>query len=174
MKTRLGAKPLVIQLPLGAESDFLGLIDLLEMKQLRWKDESLGAEFVVEDINDALLDEAKKWREQMIELAVEQDDAAMEEYLDGNEPNIETLKKCIRKGTLSSSFVPVLCGSAFKNKGVQPMLDAVIDFLPSPEDLPPVKGINPSDDSEMNRELSDDVPFSALAFKIMNDPFVGS
>jgi elongation factor G len=174
MKTRLGAKPLVIQLPLGAESDFLGLIDLLEMKQLRWKDESLGAEFVVEDINDALLDEAKKWREQMIELAVEQDDAAMEEYLDGNEPNIETLKKCIRRGTLSSSFVPVLCGSAFKNKGVQPMLDAVIDFLPSPEDLPPVKGINPSDDSEMNRELSDDVPFSALAFKIMNDPFVGS
>ena len=174
MKTRLGAKPLVIQLPLGAESDFLGLIDLLEMKQLRWKDESLGAEFVVEDINDALLDDAKKWREQMIELAVEQDDTAMEAYLDGNEPDIETLKKCIRKGTLSSSFVPVLCGSAFKNKGVQPMLDAVIDFLPSPEDLPPVKGINPSDDSEMNRELSDDVPFSALAFKIMNDPFVGS
>ena len=174
MKTRLGAKPLVIQLPLGAESDFLGLIDLLEMKQLRWKDESLGAEFVIEDINDALLDDAKKWREQMIELAVEQDDTAMEAYLDGNEPDIETLKKCIRKGTLSSSFVPVLCGSAFKNKGVQPMLDAVIDFLPSPEDLPPVKGINPSDDSEMNRELSDDVPFSALAFKIMNDPFVGS
>ena len=174
MKTRLGAKPLVIQLPLGAESDFLGLIDLLEMKQLRWKDESLGAEFVIEDINDALLDDAKKWREQMIELAVEQDDTAMEAYLDGNEPDIETLKKCIRKGTLSSSFVPVLCGSAFKNKGVQPMLDAVIDFLPSPEDLPPVKGINPSDDSDMNRELSDDVPFSALAFKIMNDPFVGS
>ena len=174
MKTRLGAKPLVIQLPLGAESDFLGLIDLLEMKQLRWKDESLGAEFVIEDINDALFDDAKKWREQMIELAVEQDDTAMEAYLDGNEPDIETLKKCIRKGTLSSSFVPVLCGSAFKNKGVQPMLDAVIDFLPSPEDLPPVKGINPSDDSEMNRELSDDVPFSALAFKIMNDPFVGS
>ena len=174
MKTRLGAIPLVIQLPLGAESDFLGLIDLLEMKQLRWKDESLGAEFVVEDINNALLDDAKKWREQMIEIAVEQDDVAMEAYLDGNEPDIETLKKCIRKGTLSSSFVPVLCGSAFKNKGVQPMLDAVIDFLPSPEDLPPVKGINPSDDSEMNRELNDEVPFSALAFKIMNDPFVGS
>ena len=174
MKTRLGAIPLVIQLPLGAESDFLGLIDLLEMKQLRWKDESLGAEFVVEDINDALLGDAKKWREQMIEIAVEQDDEAMEAYLDGNEPDVETLKKCIRKGTLSSSFVPVLCGSAFKNKGVQPMLDAVIDFLPSPEDLPPVKGINPSDDSEMNRELNDEVPFSALAFKIMNDPFVGS
>ena len=174
MKSRLGATPLVIQLPLGAESDFLGLIDLLEMKQLRWKDESLGAEFVIEEINEALLDDAKKWREQMIEIAVEQDDAAMESYLEGEEPDIETLKKCIRKGTLSSSFVPVLCGSAFKNKGVQPMLDAVIDFLPSPEDLPPVKGINPADDSEMNRELSDEAPFSALAFKIMNDPFVGS
>ena len=174
MKSRLGATPLVIQLPLGAESDFLGLIDLLEMKQLRWKDESLGAEFVVEDINEALLDDAKKWREQMIEIAVEQDDAAMESYLDGKEPDIDTLKKCIRKGTLSSSFVPVLCGSAFKNKGVQPMLDAVIDFLPSPEDLPPVKGINPSDDSDMNRDLTDEAPFSALAFKIMNDPFVGS
>ncbi|MBA36611.1 MAG: elongation factor G [Pelagibacterales bacterium] len=174
MKSRLGATPLVIQLPLGAESDFLGLIDLLEMKQLRWKDESLGAEFVIEEINEALLDDAKKWREQMIEIAVEQDDAAMEAYLEGEEPDIETLKKCIRKGTLSSSFVPVLCGSAFKNKGVQPMLDAVIDFLPSPEDLPPVKGINPADDAEMNRELSDEAPFSALAFKIMNDPFVGS
>ena len=174
MKSRLGATPLVIQLPLGSESDFLGLIDLLEMKQLRWKDESLGAEFVIEEINEALLDDAKKWREQMIEIAVEQDDAAMEAYLEGEEPDIETLKKCIRKGTLSSSFVPVLCGSAFKNKGVQPMLDAVIDFLPSPEDLPPVKGINPADDSEMNRELSDEAPFSALAFKIMNDPFVGS
>jgi elongation factor G len=129
MKSRLGATPLVIQLPLGAESDFLGLIDLLEMKQLRWKDESLGAEFVVEDINEALLEDAKKWREQMIEIAVEQDDTAMEAYLDGKEPDIDTLKKCIRKGTLSSTFVPVLCGSAFKNKGVQPMLDAVIDFL---------------------------------------------
>ena len=146
MKSRLGATPLVIQLPLGAESDFLGLIDLLEMKQLRWKDESLGAEFVIEEINEALLDDAKKWREQMIEIAVEQDDAAMEAYLEGEEPDIETLKKCIRKGTLSSSFVPVLCGSAFKNKGVQPMLDAVIDFLPSPEDLPPVKGVDVSDD----------------------------
>ncbi|PPR15505.1 MAG: Elongation factor G [Alphaproteobacteria bacterium MarineAlpha9_Bin3] len=174
MKSRLGATPLVIQLPLGAESDFLGLIDLLEMKQLRWKDESLGAEFVIEDINEALLEDAKKWREQMIEIAVEQDDTAMEAYLDGQEPDIDTLKKCIRKGTLSSSFVPVLCGSAFKNKGVQPMLDAVIDFLPSPEDLPPVKGINPADDSEMNRDLNDEAPFAALAFKIMNDPFVGS
>ena len=170
----MGAIPLVIQLPLGAESDFLGLIDLVEMKQLRWKDESLGAEFVIEDINESLLDDAKKWREQMIEIAVEQDDKAMEDYLDGKEPDTEVLKKCIRKGTLSSTFVPVLCGSAFKNKGVQPMLDAVIDYLPSPVDLPPVKGINPKDDSEMNRGLNDEEPFSALAFKIMNDPFVGS
>ena len=174
MKTRLGAVPLVIQLPLGVESDFLGLIDLVEMKQLRWKEESLGAEFVIEDINEALIEDAKKWREQMIEIAVEQDDKAMEDYLDGKEPDVETLKKCIRKGTLSSSFVPVLCGSAFKNKGVQPMLDAVIDYLPSPADLPPVKGINPADESEMNRVLDDDAPFSALAFKIMNDPFVGT
>jgi len=174
IKTRLGAVPLVTQLPLGAESDFLGIIDLLEMKQLRWKDESLGAEFVSEDINENLLEDAKKWREQLIETAVEQDDSAMESYLEGAEPDIDILKKCIRKGTLSSSFVPVLCGSAFKNKGVQPMLDAVIDYLPSPSDIPPVKGINTSDDSEMSRNLNDEEPFSALAFKIMNDPFVGS
>ena len=174
IKTRLGAVPLVTQLPLGAESDFLGIIDLIEMKQLRWKDETLGAEFVTEDINENLLEDAKKWREQLIETAVEQDDAAMESYLEGSEPDIEVLKSCIRKGTLNSSFVPVLCGSAFKNKGVQPMLDAVIDYMPAPTDIPPVKGINPSDDSEMNRNLNDDEPFSALAFKIMNDPFVGS
>ena len=174
IKTRLGAVPLVTQLPLGAESDFLGIIDLIEMKQLRWKDETLGAEFVTEDINKNLLEDAKKWREQLIETAVEQDDAAMESYLEGSEPDIEVLKSCIRKGTLNSSFVPVLCGSAFKNKGVQPMLDAVIDYMPAPTDIPPVKGINPSDDSEMNRNLNDDEPFSALAFKIMNDPFVGS
>jgi len=174
IKSRLGATPLVTQLPLGVESDFLGVIDLLEMKQLRWKDESLGAEFITEDINENLLEDAKKWREQLIETAVEQNDAAMESYLEGNEPSIDILKLCIRKGTLSSSFVPVLCGSAFKNKGVQPMLDAVIDYLPSPSDIPPVKGIDPADDSEMSRKLNDEEPFSALAFKIMNDPFVGS
>jgi len=174
IKSRLGATPLVTQLPLGVESDFLGVIDLLEMKQLRWKDESLGAEFISEEINENLLEDAKKWREQLIETAVEQDDAAMESYLDGNEPSIDVLKLCIRKGTLASSFVPVLCGSAFKNKGVQPMLDAVIDYLPSPSDIPPVKGINPANNSEMSRKLNDEDPFSALAFKIMNDPFVGT
>ena len=174
IKDRLGSVPLVTQLPLGAEADFLGLVDLVTMKQMRWKDETLGAEFDVEEIRDDMKDKAAKYREQMIELAVEQDDSAMEAYLEGEEPDEETLKKCIRKGTINGVFVPVLCGSAFKNKGVQPMLDAVIDYLPSPLDLPPVKGINPKDDSEMSRELRDEEKFSALAFKIMNDPFVGT
>ena len=174
IKDRLGSVPLVTQLPLGAEADFLGLVDLVTMKQMKWKDETLGAEFDVEEIRDDMKDKAAKYREQMIELAVEQDDSAMEAYLEGEEPDEETLKKCIRKGTINGVFVPVLCGSAFKNKGVQPMLDAVIDYLPSPLDLPPVKGINPKDDSEMSRELRDEEKFSALAFKIMNDPFVGT
>ncbi len=174
IKERLGSIPLVTQLPLGVEADFLGIIDLITMKQLKWKDETLGAEFDSEDIGEDLKLTAEKYREQLIELAVEQDDVAMEAYLEGQEPSEEVLKKCIRKGTINGSFVPVLCGSAFKNKGVQPMLDAVIDYLPSPLDLPPVKGINPKDDSEMSRELKDEEQFSALAFKIMNDPFVGT
>ena len=174
IKERLGSIPLVTQLPLGVEADFLGIIDLITMKQLKWKDETLGAEFDSEDIGEDLKLTAEKYREQLIELAVEQDDVAMEAYLEGQEPSEDVLKKCIRKGTINGSFVPVLCGSAFKNKGVQPMLDAVIDYLPSPLDLPPVKGINPKDDSEMSRELKDEEPFSALAFKIMNDPFVGT
>ena len=174
IKERLGSIPLVTQLPLGVEADFLGIIDLITMKQLKWKDETLGAEFDSEDIGEDLKITAEKYREQLIELAVEQDDVAMEAYLEGQEPSEDVLKKCIRKGTINGSFVPVLCGSAFKNKGVQPMLDAVIDYLPSPLDLPPVKGINPKDDSEMSRELKDEEQFSALAFKIMNDPFVGT
>ena len=174
IKERLGSIPLVTQLPLGVEADFLGIIDLITMKQLKWKDETLGAEFDSEDIGEDLKLTAEKYREQLIELAVEQDDVAMEAYLEGQEPSEDVLKKCIRKGTINGSFVPVLCGSAFKNKGVQPMLDAVIDYLPSPLDLPPVKGINPKDDSEMSRELKDEEHFSALAFKIMNDPFVGT
>ena len=174
IKERLGSIPLVTQLPLGVEADFLGIIDLITMKQLKWKDETLGAEFDSEDIGEDLKLTADKYREQLIELAVEQDDVAMEAYLEGEEPSEDVLKKCIRKGTINGSFVPVLCGSAFKNKGVQPMLDAVIDYLPSPLDLPPVKGINPKDDSEMSRELKDEEQFSALAFKIMNDPFVGT
>ena len=174
IKERLGSIPLVTQLPLGVEAEFLGIIDLITMKQLKWKDETLGAEFDSEDIGEDLKLTADKYREQLIELAVEQDDVAMEAYLEGQEPSEDVLKKCIRKGTINGSFVPVLCGSAFKNKGVQPMLDAVIDYLPSPLDLPPVKGINPKDDSEMSRELKDEEHFSALAFKIMNDPFVGT
>ena len=174
IKDRLGSVPLVIQLPLGVEAEFIGIIDLVTMKQVKWKDETLGAEFDIEDIRDDQKSSAAKYREQMVELAVEQNDEAMEAYLEGQDPDEETLKKCIRKGTINGAFVPVLCGSAFKNKGVQPMLDAVIDYLPSPLDLPPVNGINPKDDLDMSRKLNDEEHFSALAFKIMNDPFVGT
>jgi elongation factor G len=171
---RLGAKPLVIHLPIGAESSYVGLVDLLTMKSLIWKDEALGAEFVVGDIPADLKDQAAEYRHKLVEMAVETDDAAMEAYLDGKEPDLETLKKCIRKGTISSTFVPVLCGAAFKNKGVQPMLDAVVDFLPSPTDVAAVIGTKPGTKDELVRKCSDDEPFAGLAFKIMNDPFVGS
>ncbi|WP_395021914.1 elongation factor G [Dongia sp.] len=174
IKDRLGAKPLVVHLPIGVESDFAGLVDLVAMKGIIWKDESLGAEFVVGDIPDDMKEQAADYRHQLIEAVVETDDAAMEAYLEGKEPDLETLKKLIRKGTIAGSFVPVLCGSAFKNKGVQPMLDAVIDFLPSPLDVPDVKGVEVDGDKEMTRKSSDDEPFSGLAFKIMTDPFVGS
>ncbi|WP_421848430.1 elongation factor G [Novosphingobium sp.] len=171
---RLGAKPAVLYLPIGAESDFRGLVDLVEQRAIIWKDESLGAEFSYEEIPADLADEAAEYRNTLIELAVEQDDDAMEAYLDGNEPDVATLKALIRKGTLNQSFVPVLCGSAFKNKGVQPLLDAVVDYLPSPLDIEDVQGINPDTDEPDSRATADDAPFSALAFKIMNDPFVGS
>jgi elongation factor G len=171
---RLGATPLVLQLPIGAETDFTGVVDIIGRKEIIWKEDTLGAEFSVNEISDSFKDKAEEYRKKLVELAVEQDDAVMEAYLDGKEPDIDTLKKCIRHGTINGSFVPTLCGSAFKNKGVQPMLDAVIDYLPSPLDLPPVKGINVDDDSEITRESSDTVPFSALAFKIMTDPFVGT
>lgn len=171
---RLGAKPAVLYLPIGAESDFKGLVDLVEQRAIIWKDESLGAEFFYEEIPADLADEAELYRSQLIELAVEQDDEAMEAYLEGNEPDVATLKALIRKGTLAQAFVPVLCGSAFKNKGVQALLDAVVDYLPSPLDIPDVQGVNPDTDEPDTRATSDDAPFSALAFKIMNDPFVGS
>lgn len=171
---RLGAKPVVVQLPIGNEGDFVGLIDLVKMKAIRWRDEALGADFSEEEIPADLADQAAEYREKMIELAVEQDDAAMEAYLEGNEPDEATLKACIRKGTLSLSIVPVLLGSAFKNKGVQPLLDAVIDYLPSPQDIGAVKGLDIDGEKELSRDPLDDAPFSALAFKIMNDPFVGS
>jgi elongation factor G len=171
---RLGALPMVLQLPLGGESDFAGIIDLLAMKAVVWEDESLGAKFTYQDIPAEYADRAAEYREKLVELAVEQDDAAMEAYLEGNEPDVATLKRCIRKGTCDLKFVPVICGSAFKNKGVQPLLDAVVDFLPSPIEVPDVKGVKPDSDEVLSRPSSDDAPTSALAFKIMTDPFVGS
>ncbi|WP_193368122.1 elongation factor G [Pelagibius marinus] len=171
---RLGAQPMVLQLPLGAEADFKGVIDLISMKAIVWLDESLGAQFEEQDIPADLADKAAEYREKMIELAVEQDDAAMEAYLEGNEPDEETLKKCIRKGTCSLAFVPVLNGTAFKNKGVQPLLDAVVDYLPSPVEVPDVKGVKPDSEDIETRPSSDDAPAAGLAFKIMTDPFVGS
>jgi len=174
IKDRLGARPAVLYLPIGLESQFKGLVDLVENRAIIWLEESLGAKFEYGEIPDELKDAAAAARQELIEMAVEQDDDVMEAYLEGNEPDTATLKKLIRKGTLNFSFVPVLCGSAFKNKGVQPLLDAVVDYLPSPLDIPPVEGVKPDTDIADNREASDTAPFSALAFKIMNDPFVGS
>ncbi|EGD58173.1 translation elongation factor G [Novosphingobium nitrogenifigens DSM 19370] len=171
---RLGAKPAVLYIPIGLESDLKGLVDLVHNRGIVWKDESLGADFEYVDIPADLADEAEEYRQALIELAVEQDDDAMEAYLEGNEPDVATLKALIRKGTLAQAFVPVCCGSAFKNKGVQPLLDAVVDYLPSPLDIPDVQGINPDTDEPDTRPTADDAPFSGLAFKIMNDPFVGS
>ena len=174
MVDRLGANPLVTQLPIGSEADFVGVVDLVEMKAIVWKDESLGAEFEYTHIPDDLADQAAEYREKLVETAIERDDAAMEAYLEGNEPDADTLRACIRMGTLSLDFVPVMCGSAFKNKGVQPLLDAVVDYMPGPTDVPPIKGIDSRTEQEIERHNSDEEPFAALAFKIMNDPFVGS
>jgi elongation factor G len=174
IKDRLGARPAVLYLPIGIEGGFKGLVDLVENRAIIWLDESLGAKFVYEDIPADLADKAATARQDLIEMAVEQDDDIMEAYLGGEEPDTATLKKLIRKGTLNFSFVPVLCGSAFKNKGVQPLLDAVIDYLPSPLDIPPVEGLKMDGVTVDTRAPADDAPFSALAFKIMNDPFVGT
>ena len=172
---RLGAVPLVTQLPIGTEAEHIGLVDLLKMKAIVWKDEALGAEFTEMDIPADLVEKAKEYRVKLIETAVEMDDKAMSDYLDGKEPSIETLKKCIRKGTITYKFVPILCGAAFKNKGVQTLLDAVVDYLPSPLDIGPVKGTNPDNEEEFFfRKPDDKEPFAGLGFKIMNDPFVGS
>jgi elongation factor G len=171
---RLGAKPAVLYLPIGLEADLKGLVDLVNNRAIIWKDEALGAEFFFEEIPADMADEAAIYRSDLIELAVEQDDDAMEAYLEGNEPDVATLKKLIRKGTLNQSFVPVCCGSAFKNKGVQPLLDAVVDYLPSPLDIEDVQGVKMDSDEKDSRPPADDAPFSALAFKVMNDPFVGS
>ncbi|MBX3517919.1 MAG: elongation factor G [Rhodospirillales bacterium] len=174
IKDRLGATAAVLQLPIGSSADFVGVVDLLNMQAIIWKDETLGAEFVTGPIPAELAEKAQDYRAKLVELAVEQDEQALEAYLEGNEPDTETLVRCVRKGTVSGVIVPVLCGSAFKNKGVQTLLDAVVDYLPSPEDVPPVRGVKPDSDEEMTRRSADNEPFSALAFKIMTDPFVGS
>jgi len=171
---RLGAKPVAIQLPIGAESQFKGLIDLVRMVAVTWDDETLGSKFNDGEIPADMLDQAKEYREKMIEAAVELDDDAMTAYLEGKEPDEATLKRLIRKAVLTGAFYPVLCGSAFKNKGVQPLLDAVVDYLPSPVDVPPIKGIDPDTGEELVRLPSDTEPMALLAFKIMDDPFVGT
>ncbi|RIA35512.1 translation elongation factor 2 (EF-2/EF-G) [Hephaestia caeni] len=174
IKDRLGARPAVLYLPVGIEGGFKGLVDLVENRAIIWLEESLGAKFEYQDIPDDMKDAAAAARSELIEMAVEQDDDVMEAYLEGTEPDAATLRKLIRKGTLNFSFVPVLCGSAFKNKGVQPLLDAVVDYLPSPLDVPAIKGVKLDGETPDERPSSDTAPFSALAFKIMNDPFVGS
>ncbi len=174
VKSRLGAIPAVVQLPIGAESDFVGVVDLIEMNAIVWKEETLGAAWDVVEIPADLKDKAEEYREMLIETAVEADEAAMERYLEGEMPSNDELRELIRKGTIAVQFFPMFCGSAFKNKGVQPLLDAVVDYLPSPVDVPAIKGIDPKTEGETSRKSSDEEPLSMLAFKIMNDPFVGS
>ena len=174
---RTGAHPLPIQLPIGAEDKLEGIIDLVTMEEWVYEGEDLGASWVRQPIRASLREEADKWRYNLLETAVGQDDAAMEAYLEGTEPSEDELRKLIRKGTLAIDFVPILAGSAFKNKGVQPMLNAVIDYLPTPLDVPSYMGFLPGDDSEtrnISRSADDAQPFSGLAFKIMNDPFMGT
>jgi len=177
IKDRTGATPAPIALPIGAEDKLEGIIDLVTVKEWVYLGEDLGASWEIRDIRAGLKAEADEWRGKLVELAVEQDDEAMEAYLEGNEPDVDTLRKLIRKGCLAMAFVPVTAGSAFKNKGVQPVLNAVIDYLPSPLDIPPYMGFKPGDETETRniaRSADDTQPFAALAFKIMNDPFVGS
>lgn len=171
---RLGAKPLVLYLPIGIEGGLKGVVDLVNNRGIVWEDESLGADFNYVDIPEDMAEKAAEYRAALIEAAVELDDEVMEAYFEGNLPDAKTIKRLIRKGTLDQAFVPVLCGSAFKNKGVQPLLDAIVDYMPSPVDVPAIMGIIPDTDKEASRASSDDAPFSALAFKIMNDPFVGT
>jgi elongation factor G len=174
IRDRLGAVPLLLTLPIGAEADYMGNVDLIANRAVVWKDDTLGAEFEWTEIPAELKEQAEAHRHALIEAAVELDDEVLEAYLGGQEPDAASLKRCIRKGTLSGKLVPVLCGSAFKNKGVQPLLDAVVDFLPSPLDVPPTRGVKPNSDEVVERRCGDDEPFSALAFKIMTDPFVGT
>ena len=174
IRDRLGAVPVVLTLPVGSEGDYVGNVDLIRQQAVIWKDDTLGAEFEYREIPAELKAQAEEYRHALIETAVELDDEALERYLGGEEPDEATLKRCIRKGTLDRKLVPVVCGSAFKNKGVQPLLDAVVDFLPSPLDVPPIQGVKPNSDEVVERRSGDDEPFAALAFKIMTDPFVGT
>lgn len=173
MRKRLNANAHAVTLPVGAEEKFDGIIHLVEMKRYRWLDDNLGAEFEVEEIPAEYQEQAKKYRHELVEAVAEFDDVVMQKYLDGHEITSEEINRCIRIGTIANKFNPVFCGSAFKNKGVQPLLDAVVNYLPSPIDIPPVKGHDPDNNAEETRETSDDAPFSALAFKIMTDPHVG-
>ena len=171
---RLGARPMALQLPLGVEAEFRGVVDLLNMKAVVYTGDTADSPIEIQDIPADMMEKAEKYHHELIEMAVEEDEDAMNDYLEGKEVSVETLKKCIRKGTIAQDFVPVFCGTAFKNKGVQPLLDAVIDYLPSPLDIASIKGINPNTDKEEERKPDDNQPLAALAFKIMNDPFVGS
>jgi elongation factor G len=173
MRSRLAANPVVVQLPWGREDQFKGIIDLLEMKGIFYKDETLGADYEVRDIPEDYLDQAHKMREQMVEAISETDDQLLEKYLSGEEVTTAELRAALRRATITNQVQPVICGSAFKNKGVQPLLDAVVDYLPSPLDIPPIEGMDPKTDQPVVRHSSDDEPFSALVFKIMSDPYVG-
>ena len=174
IKDRLGSKPLVMQIPVGIESSFKGVVDLVKMKAVLWKEEKLGAEFEYAEIPNESQEQAKKYRKELMETAVEQDEKLMDDYLNGKEISESDLISCIRKGGLKFDFVPVLTGSAFKNKGVQPLLDAVVDFLPSPKDIGLINGTKPDSKDEIERKFDDKEPFSALAFKVATDPFVGT
>jgi len=174
IKERLGCVPLVLQLPIGIESDLQGVVDLVKMKGVTWRNEDLGAKFDIGEIPADLKDQAAKYRQELVELAVEQDEKLMEAYLEGKEPSEADLMRCIRKGTLNFSFVPIITGSAFKNKGVQPLLDAVIDYLPSPKDIGKIEGTKLGTEEKIDMKFGNDEPFTALAFKVANDPFVGS
>jgi len=174
INTKVGGRPICIQLPIGSESNFKGVIDLIRMKAVVWEDEGLGAKFHDEEIPADMLEESKKYREKLVEAAVELDDEVLAKFFDGHEPDEATLKRLIRKAVRYITFIPVLCGSAFKNKGVQPLLDAVVDYLPSPSDREGIKGIDVDTGAEIIRQPLDSEPFSMLGFKIMDDPFVGT
>ncbi|RME12852.1 MAG: elongation factor G, partial [Aquificota bacterium] len=173
IEKKLSIKPVAVQIPIGAEDQFKGVVDLMDMKAIIWLEETLGAKYEVVDIPSEYADRAQEWRAKMVEAIVEKDDELMMRYLEGEEIPTQDLKRVLRKATINKELVPVLCGSAFKNKGVQPLLDAVLDYLPSPLDVPPVRGINPKTSEEEERKPLDEEPFCAYAFKVMSDPYAG-